>query len=47
MISRFYTEGMVSWEGNVIEEVYLYSNHTAAESLGSLDGLAAPGFLQR
>ncbi len=47
MISRFYTADMVSWEGDVIKEVYLFYNHTIEESLGSLDGLAAPGFLQR
>jgi len=47
MISRFYTADLVSWEGDEIKEVYLFYNHSSAESLGSLDGLAAPGFLQR
>lgn len=47
MISRFYTADLVSWEGDEIKEVYPFYNHSSAESLGSLDGLAAPGFLQR
>lgn len=47
MISRFYTADMVSWKGNVIQEIAPFYNHTSVEPLGSVDGLAAPGFLQK
>ena len=47
MISRFYTEDLVVWNGNVIQEIYPFFNHTGEEALGSVDGLDAPGFLQK
>lgn len=47
MISRFYTADMVVWKGDVIQEIASFYNHTSEESLGSVDGLAAPGFLQK
>lgn len=47
MISRFYAADLVVWNGNVIQEIYPFFNHTSTEALGSVDGLAAPGFLQK
>lgn len=47
MISRFYTADLVVWDGDVIQEIYPFFNHTSEEALGSVDGLAAPGFLQK
>lgn len=47
MISRFYTADMVVWKGDVIQEIAHFYNHTSEESLGSVDGLAAPGFLKK
>lgn len=47
MISRFYTADLVVWDGDVIQEIHPFFNHTSEEALGSVDGLAAPGFLQK
>lgn len=45
MVSRFYTESIVEWDGEIIGHIYEYNNHTLSEEIKYLDGLCAPAFL--
>ncbi len=45
MVSRFFAEGVVAWNGERIAHIYQYSNHTSSEEINFLDGLCAPAFL--
>lgn len=45
IVSRFYTEGIVEWNGEIIEHIYGMENHTSSEEIKYLDGLCAPAFL--
>lgn len=45
MISRYYADNMLDWDGDLITEIHGFYNHSMMEQLGSLDGLCAPAFL--
>lgn len=47
IVSRFYTEGIVEWDGEIIEHIYEWENHTSSEEIKYLDGLCAPAFLKK
>lgn len=45
MISRFYTDGLIDWDGEEISAVHDYSNHSVMELIGSAEGLSMPGYI--
>lgn len=47
MISRYYVDERLGWDGDEIYPVDTGFNHTETEYLGSLDGLCAPAFLMK
>ncbi len=47
MVARYYTDGLVEWDGDRIATVGEFYNHTFSEEIGAVDGLCAPGFLKK
>ncbi len=45
MVGKYYTDFIVHWDGDRIEEVLSYSNHSWQEEGRSVDGLCAPAYL--
>lgn len=45
MVSEYYTDGYIEWNGAEIGMVWDHSNHTASEPLGPINGLCAPAYL--
>lgn len=45
-VFRFSTD-MITWNGDAIERVDVYWNHTIEEALGSVSGMAAPAYMMK
>ncbi len=45
MVSEYYTDGLIEWNGAEIGTVYEFNNHTWSEPVGPVDGLCAPAYL--